>query len=185
VPYNPQKIITKLPNRPVTPPESTQIQLILNGSSSLNLLIGADNDYVTKATQAIKNTMLGSPTDHAIKTIEFLNANNAILSKTNAQLVATSRARKQTQKDKRVISKARCLGKDDADKLYTEIMAKEAAEIAHKDAIKQKKKEQALKKAQEEAEKAERAQKRAIAKDTRETNAEMARIAKIDRRLFT
>jgi hypothetical protein len=64
-------------------------------------------------------------------------------------------------------------------------MEKEAAEIAHKNAVKQKKNKQALKKVQEEAAKTERAQKRAIAKDTRETNAEMARMAKIDRRLFT
>jgi hypothetical protein len=63
------------------------------------------------------------------------------------------------------------------------MQAKEAAEIAHKDAIVQKK-EQALKRASEEAEKAGRAQKRR-AKDTREINAEMARTGKIDRRLFT
>jgi hypothetical protein len=79
--------------------------------------------------------MLSSPTDHIIKTIEFLNTNNAILSKTNAQLVVTSRAWNQTQKDKRVISKARYLDKNDAYKLYIEIMVKEAAEIAHKNAI--------------------------------------------------
>jgi hypothetical protein len=71
----------------------TQIQLILNGSSFLNLLIDADYDYVIKAIEAIKNTMLDSPADHAIKTIEFLNANNAILSKINTQLITTSWAR--------------------------------------------------------------------------------------------
>jgi hypothetical protein len=49
----------------------------------------------------------------------------------------------------------------------------------------QKKKEQALKKAQEEAEKAQRVIQRAQAKDTRETNAEMARMAKIKDSLFT
>jgi hypothetical protein len=66
-----------------------------------------------------------------------------------------------------------------------EIEAKEAADIAHKVAMGQKKKEQMLKKAQEEADRAERAIQRAVAKDTRETNTEMARMAKINQCLFT
>jgi DDE superfamily endonuclease len=33
LPFNPQKVIEKLLNRPTTPSESTQIQLILNGNS--------------------------------------------------------------------------------------------------------------------------------------------------------
>jgi DDE superfamily endonuclease len=115
--FSPQTVISKLSNRPVTPPESTQIQLILNDGSPLNLLVGANEDYVTKATQAIKNTMLGSPAEHALRTIEYLNANNAILSTTNAQLVATARARREGKKNKQVISKARVLSKEDADKL--------------------------------------------------------------------
>jgi hypothetical protein len=48
-----------------------------------------------------------------------------------------------------------------------------------------KKKEQAVKKTQNEAEKAESAVERARAKDTRNTNAEMARMARVGRRLFT
>jgi hypothetical protein len=63
----------------------------LNDASPLNLLVDASNDYVTKATQVIKDIMLGSPTKHAINMIEYLNANNAILSTTNAQLVAATR----------------------------------------------------------------------------------------------
>jgi hypothetical protein len=43
----------------------------------------------------------------------------------------------------------------------------------------------ALKRAEEEAEKIERAIRRATAKDAKEINAEMARMAKIDKRLFT
>jgi hypothetical protein len=101
--------------------------------------------------------MLGSPADHAIKTIEYLNASNAILSKTNAQLVAIARAREQAKKGKQVISKARLLSKNDADRLRADIEAKEAADIAYKAAIEEKKKEQARKKAQEEAEKLEKA----------------------------
>jgi hypothetical protein len=58
-------VISKLSNRPNTPPKSTQIQLILNGSP-LNLLTNANEDYITKATQAIKETMLGSPAEHCI-----------------------------------------------------------------------------------------------------------------------
>jgi hypothetical protein len=143
-------VLAKLLNRPITPPEATQIQLILNNSSPLNLLISAGNDYITKATKAIKNTMVGSPAEHAIKTIEYLNANNVILSKTNAQLVAITRARQQGKKGKKVISKARLLSKNNADKLRAEIEAKETADIAHKVAMGQKKKEQALKKTQEE-----------------------------------
>jgi hypothetical protein len=53
IPFSPQIVISKLPIRPITPPESTQTQLVLNGASPLNLLVGANNDYVTKATQAI------------------------------------------------------------------------------------------------------------------------------------
>ncbi len=184
VPYNPQTVISKLPNRPNTPPESTQIQLVLN-DFPLNLLVGANEDYITKATQTIKDTMSGSPAQHYIKTIEYLNANNAILNTTNAQLVAATRSRKQNRKAKKTLSKARVLGKEDAEQLQAEAMAKEAADIAHRVAIGQKKKEQALKKAQEKADKAERASQRARAKDTRETNAEMARMTKIKQCLFT
>ena len=42
-----------------------------------------------------------------------------------------------------------------------------------------------LKKVQEETDKAERAIQHAMAKDTRETNAEMARMAKVKQGLFT
>ena len=101
--------------------------------------------------------MLGSPAEKTIKTIEFLNANNAILSKENAQLVAIMRARQQTKKSDKSMGKARLLSKEDADKIRAEIAAKDAADLAHKIAMGQKKKEQALKKAREEAEKAERA----------------------------
>jgi hypothetical protein len=65
----------------------------LNDASSLNLLISASNDYVIKATQAIKDIMLKSLAKHAINMIEYLNANNAILSTTNAQLVIATRTR--------------------------------------------------------------------------------------------
>jgi hypothetical protein len=184
MPYNPQIVISKLPNRPNTPPESTQIQLILNGSP-LNLLTNTNEDYIIKATQAIKETMLGSSAEYCIRTIEYLNANNAILSTTNSQLDIASCSRKQVRNAKRPLSKARVLSKDDADKLQEEAEAKEAADIAHRVAIGQKKKEQALKKAQEEADKAERAIQRAQAKDTRETNVEMARMARIKDSLFT
>jgi hypothetical protein len=157
----------------------------LNGSSPLNLLVGAGNDYITKATQAIKQTMLGSPAEYAIRTIEYLNANNAILSTTNAQLVATARARQEAKKGKQVISKARVLSKEDADRLRAEKEATGAAEAAHKAHMQQKKGQIALKRAEEEAEKVERAIRRATAKDAKEINAEMARMAKVDRRLFT
>ncbi len=184
VPCNPQVVISKLPNRPVTSPEATQIQLILNGSP-IDLLVGASDDYITKATQAIKDSMTGSPAEHTMRTIEYLNASNAILSKTNAQLVATARVRQQGKKSKKkTLGKARLLSKEAAAAKRAEIEAKEAAEIAHKAAIGQKKKAQMLKKAQEEAEKAERAVQRAVAKDTRETNAEMGRMAKIKQCLF-
>jgi predicted component of type VI protein secretion system len=158
--------------------------LILNGSP-LNLLVNGNEDYITKATQAIKETMLESPAKHCIRTIEYLNANNAILSTTNSQLVLASRSRKQIRNAKKTLSKARVLSKDDADKLQKEAEAKEAADIAHRAAIGQKKKEQTLKKANEEAEKAERVIQRAQAKDARETNAEMVRMAKIKDSLFT
>jgi hypothetical protein len=128
--------------------------------------------------------MLESPVEHAIRTIEYLNANNAILSITNAQLVAAARARREGKKNKQVISKARVLSKEDADKLRAEKEVTEAAEIAHKASVQQKKEQGAVKKAQEEAERRERAIRRATAKDAKDTNAEMARMAKIDKRLF-
>jgi hypothetical protein len=164
--------------------KNTQIQLILNGDSSVNLLAGADSNYVSKATQAIKNTMLESPAALCVKTLEYLNAINAILSKENAQLVATARARQQAKKGKQTLGKVRVLSKEDAEKLRANAEAKKAAEIAKKIAIGQKRKEQALKKAQQEAEKTERAHQRAVAKDTRDTNAEMARMANSYARLF-
>jgi pyruvate/2-oxoglutarate dehydrogenase complex dihydrolipoamide acyltransferase (E2) component len=183
LPFNPQIVLDKLPNRLTTPPESAQIQLILNGSP-LNLVVGADHDYISKATQAIKNTMLGSPAEQAIKTIEYLNASNAILSKSNAQLVALTRARQQAKKGKKAISKARLLSKHDADQLRADIEAKKAADVAHKAATKHKKEEQALKKTQEEAEKAERATQRAVAKNMRDTHTEFVRMAKSHQSLF-
>ena len=53
------------------------------------------------------------------------------------------------------------------------IERKKAAELAHKIAVGQKKKEPALKKAREEAEKAERATHGALAKDTWKTYADL------------
>jgi hypothetical protein len=76
------------------------------------------------------------------------------------------------------------LSRDDADKLRAEQEAIDAADIAHKIATGQKRKEQNLRRAQEEADKAERAVRAAMAKDPRNTNAELARMAKIDRHLF-
>jgi uncharacterized protein YkvS len=67
----------------------------------LDLLTNAGHDYVLKATEAIKNTMMGSSAKHVIETIEFLNANTAVLSKVNAELVAATRARKETKKTKK------------------------------------------------------------------------------------
>jgi hypothetical protein len=128
--------------------------------------------------------MLRSPAEHAIHTIEYLNANNAILSTINAQLVAAARAHREGKKNKQVISKVRVLSKEDADKLRAEKETTEAAEIAHKASVQQKKEQAAVKKAQEEAERRERAIRRATAKDAKDTNAEMARMAKIDKRLF-
>jgi hypothetical protein len=129
--------------------------------------------------------MLGSPAEHAICTIKYLNANNAILSTINAQLVATACARQRAKKGKHVISKARVLSKDDADRLQAEKVATDAAEAAQKANIQRKKEQIALKKAEEAEERVERAIRRATAKDAKETNAEMARMAKIDKRLFT
>jgi hypothetical protein len=79
------------------------------------------------------------------------------LSKENAQLVVTARSRQQAKKGKQTLGKARVLSKEDAEKLRAEAEAGKAAEIAKKIAIGQKKKEQALKKAQQEVEKTERA----------------------------
>ena len=55
------------------------------------------------------------------------------------------------------MGKARLLSKKKADKMRAKIEAKKATELAHKIAMGRKKKEQALKKARKEAEKAERA----------------------------
>jgi hypothetical protein len=76
--------------------------------------------------------MLRSPAEHAIYIIEYLNANNAILSTTNTQLVATAHACKGAKKGKHVISKAHVLSKDDADRLQAEKVATDAAEAAQK-----------------------------------------------------
>jgi hypothetical protein len=141
-------------------------------------VVGADYDYISKATQAIKNTMLGSPAEQAIKTIEYLNASNAILSKSNAQLVALMRACQQAKKGKKAISKAHLLSKHDADQLRADIEAKKIADAAYKAATKHKKKEQALKKMQEEAEKAERASQRTVIKNIYDTHTEFVQMAK-------
>jgi hypothetical protein len=101
--------------------------------------------------------MLRSPVEYAIRTIEYLNANNAILSTTNAQLVATARARQGAKKGKQVISKARLLSKEDADRLRAEKQTTVAAEAAYQANIQQKKEQMALKRAAEEADKVERA----------------------------
>jgi hypothetical protein len=116
------------------------MQLILNGNSPIKLLVGADVNYVNKATEAIKKTMLGSPGDLCVRTLEYLNATNAILSKENAQLVASARSRQQTKKGKQAIGKARLLSKEDADRMRTEAEAEEQTEIAKKVAISRKKK---------------------------------------------
>jgi hypothetical protein len=83
--------------------------------------------------------MLRSPVKHVINIIKYLNANNAILSKINADLVAASRAYKETKKGKQIINKARFLSKNDVDRLRAEQEAKTTADIAHKRAAEQKK----------------------------------------------
>jgi hypothetical protein len=98
IPLNPQEVLSKLPNRPSTTRQSSQLQLVVNGNAPLDLLVGAGTNYVEEATQAIKDTVLGSPVKRIIDTIEHLNANNAILSKINADLVTASRAHKETKK---------------------------------------------------------------------------------------
>jgi hypothetical protein len=123
----------------------------------------------------------GSPAALCVKTLEYLNATNAILSKENAQLVATARSRQQAKKGKQNLGNARLLTKEDAEKLRTKAEAEKKAAIAERIAMGQKKKEQGLKKTQKEAEKAERAHQRAVTRDKR---AEMAEMAKIDQRWF-
>ena len=72
--------------------------------------------------------------------------------------MAAAHTRQQGKKgSKKTLSKARLLGKEAADAKRAEKEAKEAADITHKAAIGQKKKEQMLKKAQQEADKAKRA----------------------------
>jgi hypothetical protein len=46
--------------------------------------VDADSNYVSKATQAIKDTMLRSPAALYVKTLEYLNAINTILSNKSA-----------------------------------------------------------------------------------------------------
>jgi hypothetical protein len=105
--------------------------------------------------------------------IEYLNANNAILSIINAQLVTTARARQGAKKGKHVISKARVLSKDNVDRLQAEKVAIDAIEAAQKANIQRKKEQIALKKAEAE-ERIKRAIRHITAKDAKETNAEMA-----------
>ena len=138
-----------------------------------------------KATHVIRNTFLGSPQKHVLDVIEYLNANNAILSKMNSELVALTRASKKPHNGKQVINKARFLNKEDADRLRKEEELKEQAAEAARSAQEAKKKEMTQKRAQVEAEKADRAVQRAEARNQREINAEQTRLAKIDRRLFT
>ena len=57
---------------------------------------------------------------------------------------------------------------------HQEQEAKDINDIAYKHAIEEKKHQQALKKAQMETEKLERAEKRAVAKEKNKTNTEMA-----------
>lgn len=85
-----------------------------------------------------------------VRTLEYLNTTNAILSKENAQLVASARSRYQTKKVKQAISKARVLSKEDADRMRTEAGAE--PEIGKKVAISRKKKDQELKKVREQTE---------------------------------
>jgi hypothetical protein len=66
------------------------------------------------------------------------------------------------------------LSKEDADRLWAEKQTTDAAEAAYQANVQQKKEQMALKRAAEEADKVERAIRRATAKDTKETNAEMA-----------
>jgi hypothetical protein len=86
IPLMTEEVLSKLPNKPLDPPNKAQLQLIVNGSPPMDLLVGTGSNYVEKATEAIKRTMLGSPAKQAIETIEFLNANNAILNKTYDRL---------------------------------------------------------------------------------------------------
>jgi hypothetical protein len=74
------------------------------------------------------------------------------------------------------------LTKEGAEKLRAKAEAEKEAAIAKGISMGQERKEQALKKTQKEAEKAESGHQRAVTRDTR---AEMARMAKINKRLHS
>jgi hypothetical protein len=76
--------------------------------------------------------MLESLAKHVIRTIEYLNANNAILSTTNAKLVAITRAHQEAKKSKHVISKTRVLSKKNADRLWAEKVVIDVVKAAQK-----------------------------------------------------
>jgi hypothetical protein len=97
----------------------------------VDLLVGAGPNYVEKATEAIKRTMLGSSAKQAIEMIEFLNANNVILSKLTTDMVVAARTHKESKKGKIVVNQARFLSKADADRLREEQEDKDRADLAH------------------------------------------------------
>ena len=98
-------------------------------------------------------------------------------------MVVDACTHKEVKKGKKKISKARFLSKADADKLREEKEAKEVAERAKKRAAGLKRQQQELKRAQEQAEKA-KAEQRIANKNAKDTNAEMARMARIKQILF-
>lgn len=130
-------------------------------------MVDAGQNYVEKATRVIETTLLGSPQKCVLNVIEYLNANNAILSKMNSELVSLTRAGKKARKGKQVIPKARFLSKEEADRLRKEEELKEEAAEAVKRAQQAKRREMTQKKALMEAEKADRAAQRAEARNAR------------------
>ena len=179
IPFDPTKVLSRLPNNASAVQEAQARE-----NQAFDALVDAGSNQVEKATQAVKSTLRSSPQKRVLEVIEVLNANNAILSKVNADLVAATRTNKRQANGKRIITKARFLSQIDADKLRAEEKLKEEAAQAAKRAQGTKKKGQALKKAEMEAGKADRVAQRMEARSARETNAEQVRLAKIDARLF-
>jgi hypothetical protein len=139
VPYNPQVIYDKIAKqsaRPVTPPS----QLATNADLQ-------DVNTIRKIQYLVESIHDTSVRQYLLDRIERIYAENAILSKANADLVANARS-KRPRKKKQLHTEARYLSKETAETLKAEITQKEAEKEARKATILRNKATRAAKQAE-------------------------------------
>ena len=174
-PWEPRVVLDKIPIRPLTPPR--EMAVTAQGNPELRFeILKNDIDTKERVTEFLRRFLTDTDLHTCEDMLQGMRADNAILFKANCDLVAASRRRgKKTGKK---ITGARWLNKETAEQLREEERAKEQAKEDKAAETAKKKADTAVKKAQAQAAKEDRALERAY-------KAECRRLGSIHLRVFS